>query len=285
MDREEERQLEDNPQALAAYFCDLRTRESRRFMSFPRASQLYKDCMRQLVLGVKLKKEVRVKLGFSQRMIFMLGNAVHSWVQNTDDLFGNHRRGWWVCSACGKYMSWGAPPREGWKCKNCGAGYGAARYEEHSLYLRKPLMVSGHPDMFVDFNGKIRLVELKTINGKDFEKLFLPQIDHVWQALTYLWTLKHDKIIPVNIDRSKAYICYITKRSTMGQFPLKMFHINYDEDVVRVILKKLLIFKKGIQKGGKLPALHDDCARKSRGYRAEECPVRFECFQEHRKNA
>lgn len=277
----DENLLAENPQALAAYFCDLKTREEQHFISAPRASQLYRDCMRQLVLGTKLERRVRSKVSFHQRVTFMIGNAVHDWIQNTEDLFGNYRRGWWACSACEKFIKWDRPPSEEWKCPECGAGYRAARYEEHSIALLKPLVVNGHPDLFIRFKNKTRLVELKTINGKDFEKLFLPKIDHVWQVLTYLWALKYDPVLKDKVDREKAYICYLSKRSGYGQFPLKMFHVEYNHEILLEILRKLNLYKQGIE-NGKLPPLHGECQRKNRGARAGECSVRFECFQEHR---
>ncbi len=35
-------------------------------------------------------------------MAFSLGNALHWWVQNRPDFYGDDRRGWWKCLACSK---------------------------------------------------------------------------------------------------------------------------------------------------------------------------------------
>lgn len=266
----------EDPTALASYFVDLATKEETSLIGFPRASKLYDCCIRQLVIGTKTGAKSKNVLGLTQKIIFGYGNAVHFWLQNSNLLFKN-RRGLWRCSSCG----WVSPFGPEWKtkCRKCGAGQTAFVYHEFSLKVNtNKFKMSGHPDMFIDVNGWLRVVEIKSINGDDFNKLIIPSIDYTWQINAYIWAARRDKRLK-NVSK-RGYVVYITKQVVPGAFPVKYFPIIMSDEIIRRIKNKLQAYTIGVRDyPNNLPFKHTQCRRNARCYRARNCPVQIECFK------
>lgn len=66
---------------------------------WPRASSLYSACMRMYVLGTKHMLKDKSWIGITMRVTYGIGKALHWWIQNTGDVLGNRRRGWFRCLA------------------------------------------------------------------------------------------------------------------------------------------------------------------------------------------
>lgn len=266
--------------AIAAEQVDLSVQMEEMPIRQPRASNLYDACMRMYVLGTIHERTKKQWENFNDRILFGIGNALHYWVQNEPEVFGDKRIGWWLCKSCGKIRYFGAPPKK--KC-SCGASHKASVYHEHSLSVKEQdFHVTGHPDMFLEYaKGKPpRIVEIKSISGPAFELLIAPLVQHEWQLTTYMWASSLDKNLPMAIDNEVGYMLYISKRHQSKILPIKMFPVVRSDAVVGMIKAKLASYTEGVKSfPNNLPPLQKDCDRTSLTcYRANSCPVRRECY-------
>lgn len=273
----------DDPVVVASESVPLLSEFEKSVISYPRASSLHSACMRMHVIGTVLEKEKISKANISLRLTYGIGNALHRWIQNEPDVFGDKRRGWWRCTACNTILYFGAPPKK--KCSKCGARPEAMIYHEHYMRITKPYHVTGHPDLFIYKNKTFRVVEAKTMNPKDFDKLVAPLAEHEWQILTYMWGLQKDKRMPVEIDKTVGYVAYIAKKLTVKEFPIKMYPVAYSEQVIKRITAKLRVYDKGVQNyPNSLPVLDEACERQElAGYKTRFCPVGTQCKKFHRE--
>jgi hypothetical protein len=268
-----------DPELITREFISTKSKVyNKKLPRYPRASSLYKDCMRQLVLVNQNKIEVQEFVGFSNTVIFDIGNSVHYWAQNTgafiDEKF---RAGFWKCSACG-YTTVFCKVVDT-NCPVCGAKKRAFIYKEYALKLDSPYMVTGHPDMFVEKPcSNFRVMEFKTIDGPAFDRLKAPMIEHQWQIQTYMWGIGRDKLAKeITFDSKHAYIMYISKTFKMKEAPIKTFLIKRDKSIIKDIITKLKEFKIGFG-GGALPAPHSQCSDTNYAcYLAKNCPVLSVC--------
>lgn len=243
----------------------------------PRASGIYKACMRQLVLCTKLDIPVSSYVNFSQKMTFEIGNAIHYWFQNNSKLLGDIRCGFWKCGGCGKTTSFSRVPKRG--CRACGAGSDTWTYDEYELDIKKPYYVTGHPDMFIELErGRFHVMEFKSINSAEFKTLEAPIIEHIWQLQTYMWACEQDSFkLGINTDPEEGYIMYISK--AMDTPPIKVFTVKKDRHILKQIMSKLKDYKNGIDKK-KPPPYHPICEENSfNNYMAKSCPVKEQCLK------
>ncbi len=268
-----------DPEALAISFSDFKTERETQAVAQPRASSLYDACMRKHVIGTIQGLDEPQWISIRTKIVYGIGNAIHDLIQNTGILFGDRRYGWWFCGACRRVRYFGAPPKK--PCEKCKAHQDATVYREHYLNLKKPLFVTGHPDMFFRpvHIKRLRIVELKTIEGDEFDKLRSPLAAHEWQLHTYLWAISFDKTIPMEVDISVGYIVYVTKRTRKEIFPVKIFPIISNTDLLKRIKAKLTLYKDGLIVYPKnLPGPVEDCVRsRFEGYRAKQCVALKEC--------
>lgn len=246
----------------------------------PRASSLYKACMRMHVLATRFKKSKKSVVGLKSKLTYGFGNAIHGWVQNTPDIFGDRRLGWWQCLACGKIMYFGTPPKKA--CRHCGAHQRAARYFEHFMDLSDPYPATSHADLFIKHSSGVnRVIELKTISGDQFPKLKSPVIDHVWQLVLSMWGSNFDKNLPIKVDRKLGYVIYFSKKEHADMFPIKMFPVPAEPALVRRIKKKLVLYREGMADFPKsLPPPDSTCAKSNfTNYKSRSCPTRKECLK------
>ena len=264
-----------DPELITRDFISVKSKlQTKRLPRYPRASSLYKECMRKLVLLNKCKIEEQEYVKFSNTVVFDIGNSVHFWAQNTKAFISDDLKcGFWKCRACGYTTVFTKVVKT--NCPVCGAICKAFEYTEYSLKMEAPLFVTGHPDMFVEKpTGNFRVLELKTIDSVAFDKLKAPLIEHLWQVQTYMWGLGKDKLADeVNFDAKYSYIMYISKGLKMKSSPVKTFLVTKDKVILRDILNKLMDFKKGY-KNNILPAPYHSCIDSGFStYAAKNCPV------------
>lgn len=264
-----------DPELITRDFISVKSKlYTKKLPIYPRASSLYKDCMRQLVLINKnnIKKEEYVK--FSNTVVFDIGNSVHFWAQNTKSFISDDlKSGFWRCSSCEYTTPFTKKVKE--KCPVCNARPEAFKYIEYSLKMEKPLFVTGHPDMFVEKpKNNYRVLELKTIDTIAFDKLKAPLIEHLWQVHTYMWGLGKD-ILSKNIkfDPKYGYIMYISKGLKMKSSPVKTFLIKQDKVILRDILNKLTEFKNGYMDNILPPRVSSCFDSGYTTYQAKNCPA------------
>jgi hypothetical protein len=283
LENEVRQQVEEDvtdPGALAASHIDMSiSHETAFIIGKPRASSIGNARMRYHVIGTVKKVAKKEWSSVRSRVLFGYGNAYHYWVQNTPDVFGNRRIGWWLCRACEKVVHFGFPVKQ--PCKHCGASYKAAVYLEHHLDLGGAWPISGHPDLFLDVNSLIRVVEVKTINGDEFDKLKSAKHEHEYQTQTYMWGCSKDKKLPVKIDPSVGYVLYISKKYTVKVLPFKMFRVKKNQAVLRNIQAKARSYRTGVEHFPEaLPDLDPECDRNDfRNYKAKQCPCKKVCMK------
>ena len=268
-----------DPETITREFVDVKSRvQIRKLPRYPRASSIYKDCMRQLVLLNLKGIEEKEYVGFSQNVVFNIGNSVHYWAQNTKALVSDDlKSGFWRCRACGYTTVFTKVVKI--NCPVCGAQHKAFEYQEYSLKITSPVFVTGHPDMFVEKPvSNFRVMEFKTINSKDFDDLKAPLIEHQWQLQTYMWGIGKDKLAKeIQFDPKYGYIMYISKIFKRNSSPVKTFVVKKDKTVLNEIMKKLTAFKKGLST--KIPpAPLDQCIDSNFcAYTAKNCAVLEYC--------
>lgn len=268
-----------DPAALAAEFVHFGPEKEDQLVSYPRASCLYDDCMRMRVLGKIHKATYRQWTSFRDRVTYGIGGALHYWVQNTPDVLGNRRVGWWKCRGCGNVVFFGPPPTR--RCPKCGALKAALVYHEHAFKIEKPLFMTGHADMFVAVKPTVfRVLEIKSITGEMFPTLAAPLIQHLWQIQSYMWACSLDGAgLPIVVDPTVGYIMYISKKHSAKDLPVKVFPVERDDAMLNRIKAKLRLFKRGYKNYPKdLPPLASDCKRTNFDcWRAKTCPVLKQC--------
>ena len=274
--------LPEDPNLLAASLIRIESTQQDAYrIGPPRASQMATLCVRFHVIGSMENLSKKEWSSLNSRLIFGMGNGLHYWIQNTDDLFEDPMRvGWWKCLACGNTSHFGYRPKN--NCKKCGASKKAFEYREHWMKLPGEYPISGHPDLFLAFPGYIfRVCELKTINGNAFESLKAPLAEHEMQVQTYMWGLGLDERMPVQIDGELGFILYISKQSFRKILPLKMFPIRKSESSIKFIKNVASQYRIGIKNyPQKLPSPHSKCAQSNFGsYHAKQCVCRKKCLE------
>ena len=240
-----------------------------------RASSLLDSCAREEVIGLQFLMEKVQWLNHQTRLIYGIGNAIHTWIQEQPAVFGENRIGWWRCTACNKVSIFGTQRTE--ECPECKALPGAFRYEEHHVVTKDPYPCSGHPDLFIRKATMLRVVEIKTISSDLYDKLRSPYASHVWQIQYYMWACSEDQTIPMQIDGEVGYILYVSKGYISKQLPFKMFVILRDEYVLRQIKDKLRVFYDA-QVTRILPPPQPACVRGDfKRQPAQYCPVKDIC--------
>ena len=260
--------------------------ESDQIIKAPRASSIYSACIRMHCIATKLGVPIRQRLDVGTKITFGIGRAVHEWVQNTDEVFGDNKYGWWKCRSCGDIMPFSNTTPE--SCGECGAKKAAFKYEEHHVKTKAPYICSGHPDMFIKTNSsnKLRVVEVKTIASSGFKGLVMPLVEHNWQLQYYMWSCSTDKSLLYHtdgIDDMVGYVLYISKGAMWNTLPLKMYPVKKDESIIQHIKNKLLLYNDYIN-GGELPRAKAKCELK---LKTEEpiwqCPVYRQCGELYRE--
>lgn len=267
------------PEAISASLIEVVAPSQEFDIRKPRMSSIYKACMRMHVLGTLSKLKKTERLTFSRFLTYFIGQAVHFRIQNTPELLGKNRYGWWKCTACHKRRGFSRVSYE--NCKHCGASYKAAVYEEHAIDLAGQYPCTGHPDMFVKMSDQLRVLEIKTIKTSDYKQLIAPQVGHSWQVQGYLWACSEDKELPAVIDPNVGYITYLPKEE-VSTYP-KTFVVPRDERIVAKIKAKLTSYYEGVEHG-KIPAPLPACAPKFTGSVAGWCPCNTECRRNYNEN-
>jgi len=269
----------EDPTRLAHALLSLGGGASQEMDDYPpyvRASSIYNVCPRERVLGMRAGKVVPKRAaGVQLQTVYDMGHAFHEYMQNNPAYFGGKLYGWWVCSACQRTVF---GTRHSGACQVCGAKPGSYRYKEHGFQIREPWRLSGHVDAYLEIaRGDFRICDLKTINGKDFEKLTAPHIEHLYQVHAYLLGHRHHTL-PVTVNQNAALLLYASKRMTTKTFPFKAFHVRLDPIIAAAVEDILSEFTRAVGDFAYNPAPRQDClASNFMCYRATSCPCVAEC--------
>ena len=284
-----------NPLAVATGSLKVNIEDIPVRIGYPRASSIISSCLRLHVLGTKFELYRKRKFNsLPSRIAFSIGNAYHHWIQNSSDIYGDTRRGWWKCLACRKVLYWGAPPTT--NCPHCGAYPEAIEYYEHPMVIKDiPWFFSGHPDLYLTSGtkkaGYLVTNELKSLkNGNDeswdWDNIVEPLADHKAQVISYMLNSEFDPVFKkhkILIDPTVSRVSYIAKGNFGNLLPIKTFEVvrKHHKDIEEHIKERLFLYKAAIDAfPAKLPPLFPKCARAEFGnYEAKDCPGLTHCKQ------
>lgn len=208
----------------------------------------------------------------AHRVMWALGRAAENHVRQS--IIKVRQRngiyGVWQCK-CGQTKHQGFHPPER-RCERCQSGL--TEYREPAL-LDHDARAVGSPDLTLSVgNNYMAVVEIKSMNKKDFDALERPKADHVVQAAAYrrlyeqMGFTVHDEVI----------ILYVKKEFQWGS-PYKEFHVNVTSGHWPGLIDDMLADGREISdrtQSGTLPA-RTKCANVG-CTRAKSCPVSTLCF-------
>ncbi len=269
----------ENPFRLATAlltYKHLSRTEVRKYPPYLRCSTIHSVCVREQILGWRLDKQVRSHVDSSLQMTFDIGNAVHFYIQNSKQYFGDKQIGYFECMACG-HVVFGRKGRLQ-PCQNCKAHQRAFFYKEHHMSIRKPFRLSGHQDLFLEVSlGDVRIADIKTLKTDLWKKLEEPYADHKIQVHGYMIGAEYDTKFPIKVRSDRALLIYVPKEMVKG-LPFKAFHVRRDDSIVSMIVDELELFRDAYNDESIIPPLHQLCERSEFGnYQSRSCPVLNEC--------
>lgn len=273
----------NDPTSTAAEHIGIASGREVKEIAQPRASSFYNACMRQHVLCSQLNKSAMSYYDSNSALTYAIGNMIHYWVQNSGDVFGNKRTGWWRCTACNNIRYFGTPDKK--SCQYCGALSEATIYHEHGGIVHDPFIFSFHIDMFLRIrDGLYRVVEIKSIEGEAFKKLVAPLWNHEYQVNLYMMAMRFNNSLPIKVDTDVGYVLYVSKKHLVSLFPYKMFIVKRNNEIIKGIENRLLSYKRGMEDFPKnLPQVDEKClVSEFNGYKTNWCPCSEECINYYR---
>lgn len=228
-------------------------------------------CGRQLALLRREERPLFRSVTGGHRVMWRIGRAVESHIReqfinsrNRSGILGN-----WTC-ACGGSVRRGAFSPVA-RCEVCNQPLNV--YGEFTLADRDAKIV-GNPDLLFEWQKSVVVVEIKSMNPEQWEKLTAPLGDHIFQAGMYHDLLKANGFTP---NKDVVFI-YCTKQFKYGS-PYKEFHV--DVSVPSLTAQRQAIreqVKETMQhiEAGTLPP-RTLCASHTSSM-AKTCPMVAQCF-------
>lgn len=233
------------------------------------SSLAYNFCPRQYAIAIKENLSLYESHTGGHKVTWRLGRAAEEHVR--EGFIENHGRGniyaKWECSSCGRSY------REGfYKAVACQCGGSLDKFAEPDIQDDEN-GVKGHPDLVFNYKRTLFVMEIKSMNARDWEALEEPLSAHIMQAGMYprLLAMKRQGISPV-----VAFI-YVTKDFKWGS-PYKEFHVDMSDPKYVAIHDQMLVeakqvkdfVEKGVSPERICPSMSSSLAKK--------CPVAFRCF-------
>jgi len=270
-----QREFLDNtrdPQVLTSHIVGDKPEVRDRPYGLMYLSQIDSVCPREYVIGNLQQGTKREVVSFPLRVIFNMGSALHSWVQNHPEVYFGVKNvlGFWYCMACQRTRRFGVKPFD--SCEFCGASYQASVYKEYALRLPDK-GISGKTDLILKVGSKYRFAEMKFM-AKDIES---PIGSDVVQLSSYMYFSKFDPDgLPIDIDRSIGYLVYVSKMFNF-RAPIKTFKVEPTERLMNPIIEKSRQFVVGMATSV-LPEPKAACVRKNFYFaKNKTCPMLDPC--------
>jgi len=215
----------------------------------------------------------------SMRIVWAIGRAVENHIRNQIiSSKPSNCYGVWVCR-CKSTKSTGYGPQE-IRCRKCKTK--CAEYAELSCFDHDSKVV-GNPDLLLLVEGKLLIIEIKSItdsdsankSGRGFTSLAAPLGDHVFQAASYRKILKrkgfkvHDKVV----------VLYANKQFSFKSSAYKEFHVEISpqtDEVLNISWRKASELSRSIEQK-KIPDRCSKCIN-VHSQQAKNCPVSATCF-------
>jgi hypothetical protein len=173
-----------------------------------------------------------------------------------------------------------------WRC-NCGmVAYEGLHRELRCTHCATPannfgelpvfdheLRISGSPDIQLHDAGSRRIVEIKSINKREFEELERPKPDHVFQASFYVDLLRVMGE-PVHEELAIFYVC----KDYTFRSPYREFHVGAGDMAMQIAAAKASVAQlRACEMGGALPPKLPVCSSAATPT-ARKCVACASCF-------
>ncbi len=230
-------------------------------------------CSRQVVFtDMNPAKPIFQTATGGHRVMWKLGRAAEAHVRDSyiRGVKGEGVYGLWRCK-CGAHTKAGYYS-ELWpscgRCRTAPDNYGEQPFFDHENGI------VGNPDFLVRIGEYLYVVEIKSMNGEDFDALQAPMPDHIYQGAGYrrLVALNDFPVAPIVV------IIYVTKKFVFGS-PYKEFHVNVDKPMYNGILDTSWAKGKLIRQArlnGALP--REKVCSSMDSPQAKKCPHVTDCF-------
>lgn len=174
-------------------------------------------------------------------LTFLIGKAVHDWIQNCLALNYENMYADWECKKCGVIIRSVGP--KGIVCR-CGCNVVAYRepflgYPNGSADVPVEFCIGGRPDIIIvrKEEGKVCIVDLKTSNDMWFGNLDMtgPSVEYVVQIMIYMWLVELEmKYV------SDGRLYYVNKNdASEKEFGIKISH---------VVIQRVMFMQKFFQR-------------------------------------
>ncbi len=238
-------------------------------------SELLHDvCPRQVILTDRnpTKRVYQAATG-GHRVMWKLGRAVEAHVRDSyiRGVKGKGVLGVWSCK-CGNRSETGLFSTDWVNCRRCDSAL--TNYGEVTLFDHDAGIV-GNVDLPIYIGQSVTVVEIKSMNGEEFDALQAPIPDHVYQAAGYRRLLIKRGDLRVS---DTIIIHYSTKKFKFGK-PYKEFHINASDPTIDRVLDGVWQRASDIKRHRleqSLPAR--ELCRSSDSPRARKCVHCGECW-------
>lgn len=205
----------------------------------------------------------------ADRIMWALGRAAESHVRRAviEQLGRERIYGLWQC-LCGQVAIEG--PYERRVCLHCqspASNFGEAPVFDHDL------RISGSPDLQLIEPGGRRVVEIKSMNKKDFDALTGPKPDHVFQCTSYIDLLRRSGVAVQDL----GIIFYVCKDYAFRS-PYKEFHVEAETMRMQIDAARASVaLLRSAENGDGLPPKLAVCQSPA-SPTARQCPGCANCF-------
>jgi hypothetical protein len=228
-------------------------------------------CPRRYAILVREERPIYRSVTGGHRVMWNIGRSVEAHIR-TQYLRGTRRRGVfgkWACP-CGEEerMGFYAADR---RCGTCNKPLSV--YRELALFDHDAKIV-GNPDMLLDYAERLVVVEIKSMNAKQWDEIKNPLGNHVFQAGMY----RHLLALNGYQTHNQVSILYCTKDFKWGS-PYKEFHVDVTTpERVRLFenARDYARMLAGHAAAGTLPPRERCDTTTSK--EAQSCPVVASCF-------
>lgn len=235
------------------------------------SSLAYNFCPRQYAIAIKENLSLYESLTGGHKVTFRLGRAAEEHVrEGFIDTYGRHNI----------YAKW--------ECA-CGRSYREGFYKEVACACGKPLDVfkepdiqddenglKGHPDLVFNYKQRLFVMEIKSMNKKDWEALTEPLHSHIMQAGMYpkLLAMKRTGVSPIVV------FIYVGKEFVWGS-PYKEFHVDMSEPKYVAIHEAMQAEAKQVKDYVEKGISPERICTSINSSLAKKCPVAFRCFHSY----
>lgn len=226
-------------------------------------------CPRQYAIALKEDLALYESVTGGHKVTWELGRAAEKHVRaGFINQYGlKHIYAQWRCD-CKKTV------REGFyreiSCEECGKPVDI--FEEPDIWDDEH-GVKGHPDLVFNYRQTLFVMEIKSMNKKDWEALTEPLPTHILQAGMYPRLLRNKglKVSPV------VTFVYVGKEFVWGS-PYKEFHVDMSDPKYVKMHDDMLLEAKKIKDYVEKDIPLERICQTINGSMAKKCPVSFRCF-------